>query len=271
MSARVLVVDDLAPNVKLLEARLTADYFNVITAASGPEAIEIVRSSPPDIVLLDVMMPGMDGFEVCRRLKADPKTCHVPIVLVTALYEIADRVRGLEAGADDFLTKPVNHVALMARIRSLVRLKMLNDELLQRHRTEEQLGLDNAPEPPIAESATGARVLLAETNPTTIERVRKALARDDHVLDVVADEPAALAAFERNQYDTAIVSLMMPNDAGMRLCGAMRSRQSTRGVPLVVLIDSNDTDRLARALDLGVNDYVTRPFDSLSPLASAPA
>ena len=88
MSARVLVVDDLAPNVKLLEARLTADYFNVITAASGPEAIEIVRSSPPDIVLLDVMMPGMDGFEVCRRLKADPKTCHVPIVLVTALYEI---------------------------------------------------------------------------------------------------------------------------------------------------------------------------------------
>jgi two-component system, cell cycle response regulator len=261
MSACVLVVDDLAPNVKLLEARLTADYFNVVTASSGPEAIEIVHANPPDIILLDVMMPGMDGFEVCRRLKADPKTCHVPIVLVTALYEIGDRVRGLEAGADDFLTKPVNHVALMARIRSLVRLKMLSDELLQRYSTEQQLGLGEVQEPPIKEAGTGARVLLAETNPATIERVRKALARDDHKIDVVADEAAALAALEHGQYETAVVSLMMANDSGMRMCGAIRSRQSTRGLPLVVLIDSNDTDRLARALDLGVNDYVTRPFD----------
>src|SRR4051794_14812621 len=129
MSARILVVDDILANVKLLEARLTAEYFDVITAMSGPEAIDICERSQCDIVLLDVMMPGMDGFDVCRHLKTHPSTSHIPVVMVTALDQPTDRVRGLEAGADDFLTKPVNDIALLTRVRSLVRLKMITDEL----------------------------------------------------------------------------------------------------------------------------------------------
>ncbi|MBY0423594.1 MAG: response regulator, partial [Parvularculaceae bacterium] len=107
MSARVLVVDDLEPNVKLLEAKLRAEYFDVIGVFSGAEAIRRATEDQPDIVLLDVMMPGMDGFETCRRLKTAPETAHIPVVMVTALDQQADRVAGLEAGADDFLTKPV--------------------------------------------------------------------------------------------------------------------------------------------------------------------
>ena len=122
MTARILVVDDVLPNIKLLEARLTAEYFDVLTATNGPEALAICAQGNCDIVLLDVMMPGMDGFEVCRRLKADAKTAHLPVVMVTALDQPADRVRGLEAGADDFLTKPVDEIALLARVRSLARL-----------------------------------------------------------------------------------------------------------------------------------------------------
>ena len=122
MSARVLIVDDFAPNRKLLEARLNAEYFDVVTASSGPEALAICAQGECDIVLLDVMMPGMDGFEVCRRLKRDPLTHHLPVVMVTALDQPADRLRGLEAGADDFLTKPIDEVALTARVRSLTRL-----------------------------------------------------------------------------------------------------------------------------------------------------
>src|SRR6476620_5047820 len=132
MTARVLVVDDILANVRLLEAKLAAEYFDVVTAMSGAEALETVQRTKPDIVLLDVMMPGIDGIEVCRRLKSSAHTQHIPIVMVTALDQPEDRVKGLEAGADDFLTKPVNDLALFCRVKSLVRLKMLTDELRAR-------------------------------------------------------------------------------------------------------------------------------------------
>jgi len=141
MTARILVVDDIAANVRLLEAKLMAEYFEVVSASDGPGALEIAATQSPDIILLDVMMPGMDGFEVARHLKADPKTRHIPIVMVTALTDTEDRVRGLEAGADDFLSKPINDVAMFARVRSLARLKVMMDELRLRHETSGQLDL----------------------------------------------------------------------------------------------------------------------------------
>src|SRR5579871_464908 len=141
MTARVLVVDDILSNVKLLEAKLTAEYFEVVTAFNGMECLAKMEQGVPDIVLLDVMMPGMDGFEVCRRIKSNPRTAHVPVVMVTALDQPSDRVAGLEAGADDFLTKPVDDAALFARVRSLVRLKMMTDELRLREETGQSMGL----------------------------------------------------------------------------------------------------------------------------------
>ena len=129
MTARVLVVDDVQSNLKLLQTRLGIEYFEVLTATNGPDAIAICEKGGCDIVLLDVKMPGMNGFEVCRRLRATPETAHLPIVLITALDRPADRVRGLDSGADDFLTKPVDEIALIARVRSLVRLKFSIDEL----------------------------------------------------------------------------------------------------------------------------------------------
>src|ERR1700736_5369120 len=128
MSARVLVVDDVEANVKLLEAKLSSEYFDVLSAFDGHSALEIADSEVPDVILLDVMMPRMDGFEVCRRLKANPRTADVPVVMVTALSDVANRLRGLEVGADDFLTKPVNDIALFARVRSLARLKRMMEE-----------------------------------------------------------------------------------------------------------------------------------------------
>src|SRR3974377_2241084 len=119
MIARVLVVDDVPANVKLLEARLSAEYFDVLTAASGDEALGICARAKCDIVLLERMIASMDGFEVCRRLKAGIATHHIPIIMITALDQPSDRVKGLEVGADDFLTKPVSHVSLIARVRAL--------------------------------------------------------------------------------------------------------------------------------------------------------
>src|SRR6476469_5817574 len=140
MTARVLVVDDILANVKLLEARLQAEYFEVLTANSGQQALDILARESVDVVLLDVMMPGMDGFEVCRRIKGSPKTMHVPVVMVTALDQASDKVQGLEAGADDFITKPVDDIALITRVKNLARLKTLNDEMILRMASGAQIG-----------------------------------------------------------------------------------------------------------------------------------
>src|ERR1700756_5686333 len=125
MTAKILVVDDVFANVRLLEAKLTADYYDVLCAYDGPTALAMAAEEQPDIVLLDVMMPGMDGFEVCRRLKADPVPRHIPVVLVTALDGRLDRIGGLECGADEFLTKPVGDNFLFAPGRSFTRPPMV--------------------------------------------------------------------------------------------------------------------------------------------------
>ena len=167
MTARVLVVDDIPSNVKLLEAKLAAEYFEVITATNGEQALARVVSDDPDIVLLDVMMPGMDGFEVCRQIKSNSKTTHIPIVMVTALDQPSDRVTGLDAGADDFLTKPVDDTALFARVRSLVRLKMMTDELRMREETGQSMGLTDASETMFDPDPCG-RILIVEDRPESV-------------------------------------------------------------------------------------------------------
>src|SRR5919197_5400156 len=162
MSGRVLVVDDVEANVKLLEAKLSSEYFDVLMAYNGRSALDIAAAELPDVILLDVMMPRMDGFEVCRELKADRRTADVPVVMVTALSDVANRLRGLEAGADDFLTKPVNDIALFARVRSLVRLKRTMDEWRLREEVCDRFASLPGEQRPGAEEITGARLLIVE-------------------------------------------------------------------------------------------------------------
>src|SRR6202023_572044 len=183
MSARVLVVDDVPANAKLLEARLTAEYFDVVTATSGPEALGICERAQCDIVLLDVMMPEMDGLEVCRRLKSGPKTHHIPVVMVTALDQPSDRVRGLEAGADDFLTKPVSDIALVARVRSLTRLKLVTDELRMRAATSKEIGIHDPLRASLTDSGRNGRILVIDDRRSSYERVAKVIA-GEHQVDI---------------------------------------------------------------------------------------
>ena len=259
MTARVLVVDDILPNVKLLEARLTAEYFDVISATNGFEAIEIAREGRCDVILLDVMMPGMDGFEVCRRLKSDPLTMHVPVVIVTALDQPTDRLRGLTAGADDFLTKPVDEIALIARVRSLSRLKVMLDELRARVMTSATLGLKDA-DVMGEEGGANGRLLVVEDRPGLAQLLVTAL-RDLHSVEVEADAQAALIRLAEGQYDLAVVGLDLAGFDALRLCSQLRSLERTRSLPILLAAQPEGRPRILRALDLGVNDYLLRPID----------
>ena len=258
MTARILVVDDIAANVKLLEAKLSAEYYDVITGDNGRTAIEVAETQAPDIILLDVMMPGMDGFEVCTELKANPKTAHIPVVMVTALSDVADRVRGLESGADDFLSKPVNDIALFARVRSLVRLKMMMDELRVRQETSGRLGAI-ASEFELADSP--ARVLVVEKSRFTTQRLSEYLGEADHEVVCAETGERALELGRAQQFDLVIVGIDLGGEDGLRLCSQFRSQEETRHLPLLLLLEDMDLPRLAKGLDLGVTDYLVKPLD----------
>lgn len=260
MTARVLVVDDILANVKLLEARLSAEYFEVLSAFSGKEALDICQRERVDVVLLDVMMPGMDGFEACKRLKSNPKTHHIPVVMVTALDQPSDKVQGLESGADDFLTKPVDDIALVTRVKNLARLKMLNDEMVLRASTGKRLGMSDNNALAEALSGRGGKVLLIDDHPRSAARLSEALAQS-HQTSVEQDPSNALRRITNEDFDLLIISLSLKDVDGLRICSQARSHERSRRVPIIILVEPGDDARLLRGLDLGVNDYLMRPIE----------
>ncbi len=262
MTARVLVVDDILANVKLLEARLSAEYFEVLTAYNGLEALDIMARERVDVVLLDVMMPGMDGFEVCRRIKSDPKSQHVPVIMVTALDQPSDKVQGLRAGADDFLTKPVDDVALITRVKNLARLKVLTDEMVMRAASTQQMGI-SGPASPAAMASAGenGRILIVDDHPRSGQRISDALSAS-HRCVVDGNSQSALMKLSGKSFDLLIVSLGLSNADGLRLCSQVRQIERVRHLPIIILVEPGDEARLLRGMDLGVNDYLMRPIDS---------
>ena len=255
MSARILVVDDLAPNRNLLEVKLAAEYYDVLTAASGEEALEVAAKERLDLVLMDAMMPGMDGFEACRRFKADPALYHIPVVMVTALEETKDRIRGLEAGADDFITKPIDDFNLIARVRSLLRLKMTTDQLMSHtgHSVENCRPLLDK----IRRRA--GRVLVIGDEAAQPDKVA-ALIGEDHAV-IGETDPVQGVRRAKTGIDLIIVSLVADSFDGLRVCASLRFNAETRDTPILAIGDPDDQPRFVRAYDLGVNDTIMRPIE----------
>lgn len=265
MTARVLVVDDVELNVKLLEARLAGEYYEVLCCYDGPTALELAVKDRPEIILLDVMMPGMDGFEVCERLKADPRTADIPVVMVTALSEASDRLRGLEVGADDFLTKPVNETALFARVRSLVRMRRMMDEMRLREQICGRFG-DEPKDAANGFAPTG--ILLADEQPAEAFRIADALAP---IASSIIRAPSAAEAQRLldREMELVILSLSMPDGDPLRLVSHWRASENFRQTAVLLVGDEGELSRLGKGLDLGANDYVLRPIDRNELLARA--
>ncbi|MEJ5080871.1 MULTISPECIES: PleD family two-component system response regulator [unclassified Ochrobactrum] len=266
MTARILVVDDVESSVKLLEALLLREYYEVVSAYNGAEAIEICLGGQIDVVILDVLMPGINGFEVCRRLKDDPRTTNIPVVMLTALNSAQDKITGLEAGADDFMTKPVNDQQLLSRVKSLARLKMVSDELFQRTGTV----ADTEVEALLVTKLSGrfgggedaARILIVDENEIAAARLRVILG-EDYFVDVANDANDALIKAIENDYDSIVISADFTYYDPLRLCSQIRTIERTRLVPIILIVNEDEGSLVVRALELGVNDYVMRPLEKL--------
>jgi two-component system cell cycle response regulator len=259
MTARILIVDDIPANVRLLQTKLNAEYYQVETAFDGFAALKLARVWQPDLILLDIMMPGLDGYQTCKRLKADPQTTHIPVVMVSALGDTAERLQGLEVGADDFLTKPVDYETLLARVRGLVRLKRLLDEWRVRTETAQALGLapGNEPQP----SIVGARALVVDDWDLGAMNTQVALSREGIVPARARTGVEALALADGTNYDLIVLSLSLADDDPLRLAGRLRSERATHDIPLLLIAEPEQKDRVLRGFDLGANDWVLRPVD----------
>jgi two-component system cell cycle response regulator len=257
-------VDDRPANLGVLEAKLVSEYFDVMTATSGQQALDLVDRQAPDIILLDVMMPDMDGYQVCEVLKKNPKTAHIPVVMVTALSDVKDRIRGLEVGADEFLTKPIHDMQMLSRVRSLIRLKVLVDSLRLQRTASSGLGIpeDQLVTFPTDDQIHGVRIACLIEDPLLREKVELFLLPDKHTLFFFPNPESFLENLGTKKYDLALASLRFQGEDILRLCSQVRSGAETRHLPMIIIAEDLQERLLAKALDIGVNDYILEPLDS---------
>ncbi len=265
MTGRILVVDDVATNRIVMKVKLAAACYTVVQADNGASALRAAAETRPDLILLDVVMPDMSGLDVCRRLKEDPETAEIPVLLVTGHADAVSKVAALEAGADDFLAKPVDEVALLARVRSSLRARDTVRELRERGESGECLGFAEALAGFEAQEAAG-RIRLIAPGPRGAVAWKAALEGQGlGDVRVVLREAALteMAMDEREAADVFVIAadLGQPNE-GLRLLSDLRSRPGTRHAATLMVLPDGDSERAAIALDLGASDILYQPVDT---------
>lgn len=263
MPGRILVVDDVATNRLILKAKLAAAYYDVLEADCGQAAFDVAKAEQPDVILLDIMMPDMDGYEVCEMLKACSETSHIPVVMVTAYSSPKERIRGLAVGADDFLVKPINDLALFARVRNLLRVKMMFDELKLRDSTSRELGLSDFLEVSEDEAQTPQTVMLAPAALAQGDAWKRQISGMPNIEVIgTCSEREALNMARFEQPDAIIVHQRLMEDGdSLRLISALRARPETRQAVMIYVVSDGAIETAAKALDLGTSDYILEPFE----------
>ena len=263
MSGRILVVDDVMTNRLILQAKLSSAYFDVLLAESGHQALAITTAELPDMILLDVMMPDMDGYEVCRILKSRPETAHIPVIMVTAHNSTEEKIRGLDAGADDFLSKPINDITLFARVRNLMRVKMMFDELKLRETTSHELGLSDFLEDHNFNTDEHGSVLVAANTALQAKDWAGCIQTHLPVSAIVANSEEEATNIAR--HDTPDVFIVCQNLAnggdGLRLVSNLRANLDTRQSAIILVVEDGEMETATKGLELGASDYIHAPFD----------
>lgn len=261
MAGRILVVDDIATNRMVMAAQLRARFFDVLVAENGTEALDIAQREDPDIVLLDCVMPGLDGFEVCKRLKSDPGTRDIPVVMVTALETPNSRLMALGAGADDFLPRPITDTTLFARIRQLLREKRATAKARAQEASIDALGIDVSGQ--TATKAAPRRIAILGTHPR-IGRLARRL-RNDGGFDTRTFDPATVLNADAmpDGADAIVLDIEGETDdeTALELLAALRRRFADQDPAILLAAGRERVGLAARALDYGAQDHVLRPFD----------
>ncbi|MEL7113234.1 MAG: response regulator, partial [Pseudomonadota bacterium] len=259
MTARILVVDDIEANRRLMRAKLEARYYAVALASGGEEALQKATQEQPDIILLDVMMPGMDGFEVCRRLKSNLATRHIPVVMLTALTDIDDRLRGLEAGADDFLSKPIEDFALFARLEALMRYILVASELRNRGSAKISQGHFSDFEQELLDRPSN--ILVIDQNEKEARRIVDALQTIGHTAQTWQEANASGIKFRG--LDLVLIALSDQSHDALKLCANLRTLREAKDFSIVVTCRPEDQKLAIEALRIGAFDIVYAPLDML--------
>ena len=266
----LLVVDDEIRNIKLINAMLSSEPYNILQADSGEKALEIINNYGIDLVLLDVMMPGLNGFEVTRIIKNNLGTKHIPIILVTALDGSENKLKAAEVGADEFLTKPVNKIEIIARIKSILQMKQYQEQLNARIKIGEKLALpqkiinfqDRLPQVDVKNSNYQQTVMLVEDDAQYIKLYKSLVSSEPYKLIVATSGEEAIRIGKQSNIDLLLLDIMLPGISGYDVCEYFRNNLATNNLQIVAISSLSDLESRVKGMEKGVDDYLVKPFNS---------
>lgn len=257
---RILIADDEPLDVKLLKASLSCEGYKVFSAHDGPEALEQVEAIQPDLILLDILMPTLDGYEVTRRLKASAKTRDIPIILITSLTGIDDKSKGMQAGADEFLNKPVNTTELLARVKSLIRLKKYQEQSRSRNESKASFGISTKS---IASSSVEKEmpvVLLVEDDEKDLRLLKACLNGQALQMKCVRTGEEALSFCLEQKVDLLILDVILPGISGFDVCRQLKNNDTSRKIQILMVTSLNDLESRIKGIEFGTDDFLIKPI-----------
>ena len=260
--SKILVVDDEPLNVKLLTAMIPSDQYDTASAFSGNEALRLVRDFQPDLILLDIMMPGLNGYDLTRILKSNTESRDIPVVLITAFRGSEYEIKGLEAGADEFLNKPVNKTELLTRAKSLIRLRQYKEQLKSRtcsiksvtHKKKAKNCLDN-------EELDLPTILIVEDNKVDARLIQRYLHGEPYQIKLAGNGEEAISRSQQERIDVLLLDLLLPGKNGFEVCRTLKEGEKTQNIQIVAITGLSDLESKLKGIELGVDDYLVKPVN----------
>lgn len=265
----ILVVDDELRNIKLITAMLSSEPYEILQADNGEKALEIINTHRIDLVLLDVMMPGINGFEVTRIIKNNQETKNIPIILVTALDGSENKTKALEVGADEFLTKPVNKVEIITRVKSILQLRQCQEQLNARINVGEKLTITrevissrSQNKYDLIKDGSGHQtVLLVEDDTQYVKLYKSLVATEPYNFIVASSGEEAIRIGQQINIDLILLDLMLPGMSGYEVCEYFRNNMATRNIQIIAITSLSDLESRIKCIDKGIDDYLVKPVN----------